>query len=172
MEKTIIIGDVSIPMKTTAAVAIRYKMQFGTDYFADLLKMAKVLQPSIDDQEKRKEELMLNNISELKNIAAEKNLTGYSNFNKGNLIKLIIESEFDDSEAFALEKISFEYLNQLDTLVIYNFIWVLAKTANPTIPDPMEWLDSLDSLPLAEVLPEIVELLNDSIRSKKKKKMN
>lgn len=66
------------------------------------------------------------------------------------------------------ENISFEDLDFLDFEVFYNFIWVLAKTANNSIPDPISWLDSFDSMPIEEVFPEVVELLEASIKSKKK----
>ena len=37
---------------------------------------------------------------------------------------------------------------ELDTEVIYNIIWVLAKTADKTIPPLIEWLDEFDSIDL------------------------
>lgn len=64
--------------------------------------------------------------------------------------------------------ISFEDISYLDFEVFYNFIWVLAKTADKTIPEPLDWLDEFDSMPLEEVFPEIADLLESSISSKKK----
>lgn len=40
MEKTIIIDDKEVRLKSTGGTAIRFKAQFGKDYFAQLLKLA------------------------------------------------------------------------------------------------------------------------------------
>lgn len=50
---------------------------------------------------------------------------------------------------------------------IYNLIWVMAKTADPDIPEPMEWLDGFDTFPLAEIVPDLIELLIPSLFSSK-----
>jgi hypothetical protein len=44
----------------------------------------------------------------------------------------------------------------------------LAKTANPSIPDPITWLDQFDEFPLMEIIPELQDLIIASIQSKKK----
>ena len=67
-----------------------------------------------------------------------------------------------------LQDISYENMGLVDFEVLYNFIWVLAKTADKTIPEPLEWLDGFDSMPIADIFPEISELLQSSIESKKK----
>lgn len=51
----------------------------------------------------------------------------------------------------------------LDLEVFFNLAWTLAKTADPSIPPPMEWLDSFEGFPLEEVLPEISDMLLSSI---------
>ncbi|MCH4169485.1 MAG: hypothetical protein LKF42_09530 [Streptococcaceae bacterium] len=73
-----------------------------------------------------------------------------------------------DGDTFDLSKIDYSELDYLDFEVFYNFIWVLAKTANKEIGDPQEWLDEFDAMPIAEVFPEIIDLLESSITSKKK----
>ena len=42
MEKTVYIDEKPVRLKSTAALPKRYKAQFRRDYFADLLKIAKV----------------------------------------------------------------------------------------------------------------------------------
>lgn len=63
-------------------------------------------------------------------------------------------------------------IEALDLEVFYNLVWTLAKTANPDIPEPLEWLDSFSEFPLLEIIPEIAELifscLSSSVKSKKK----
>lgn len=54
-------------------------------------------------------------------------------------------------------------INALDLTIFYNLAWTLARTADPTIPLPMEWLDSFGSFPLSEIMPEIMDLLELSL---------
>ena len=84
------------------------------------------------------------------------------------LLKLSKLMANTDGEEFDLAKIDYSELDYLDFEVFYNFIWVLAKTANKEIGDPIDWLDEFDSMPLAEIVPEIIDLLESSISTKKK----
>uniref|UniRef100_UPI00359C4C02 hypothetical protein n=1 Tax=Lactococcus garvieae TaxID=1363 RepID=UPI00359C4C02 len=119
MEKTIEIDGGKIKLASNAATPLRYKMQFHTDYFADLMKLAKSLDTGAD-------------------------------------------GEFD------LSKITWESLAVLDLTLLYNFVWIYAKTADPTIPEPLEWLDSLESLPIGAFSEELQDLISHSIQTKKK----
>ena len=84
------------------------------------------------------------------------------------LLKLSKLMAGNEGEEFDLAKIDYSELDYLDFEVFYNFIWVLAKTANKEIGDPIDWLDEFDSMPLAEIFPEIIDLLESSISTKKK----
>ena len=84
------------------------------------------------------------------------------------LLKLAKLMEKSNGETFDLSKISYDELDHFDFEPLYNFIWVLAKTADPQIPDPEIWLDGFDAMPIAEVFPQIIDLLENSIQSKKK----
>lgn len=63
---------------------------------------------------------------------------------------------------------TYEELKSLDTEVFYNIVWVLAKTADPDIPEPFEWLDEFEAFPLMEIIPQLQELITSSLQSKKK----
>ena len=65
-------------------------------------------------------------------------------------------------------KIDSEVLQNADFEVFYNIIWVLAKTADRTIPEPIEWLDGFEEFPLFEIIPQIQDLITASIQTKKK----
>lgn len=54
-------------------------------------------------------------------------------------------------------------VNVLDLESIYNLVWVLAKTADPSIPPPIEWLDTFGEFPLAEIVPEVIDLIFSSL---------
>lgn len=120
MEKTIYIDDKPVRLKSTAALSKRYKAQFRRDYFADLLKVAKVFGGT------KKKDISLNNVT-------------------------------------------FENLDHLDMDVLYDIIWTMAKSADRTIPDPIEWLDEFETFPLKEILPEVEDLLSNSMPQSKKK---
>jgi len=63
-------------------------------------------------------------------------------------------------------------IDTLDLEVFYNLIWTLAKTADPSIPPPLEWLDEFSEFPLMDIIPEIVDMifscLSSTAESKKK----
>jgi len=101
---------ISSPRETDKAV--KYKKQFGSDYFTDLMKME-------------------------------------------SLTRIKGEPTYED-------------LQTLDMEVFYNICWVMAKTADNSIPEPLEWLDTFDEFPLFEILPELQDLLTQSLQSKKK----
>lgn len=117
MEKTIQIDGKQVRLKATAALPLRYKAQFGQDFFADILKMEPLVKKIRD---KKREELTADDI------------------------------------------------NDLDLTIFYNLLWVMAKSADKSIPDPITWLDQFDDFPLEEILPAVLELLNRLMASKKK----
>ena len=115
MEKTIIIDGKNIKFKTTGATPLRYKAQFGKDYFKEILKLAP-----------------------LEGLKKDQAVTTAD-----------------------LEGIDFE--------VFYNISWVMAKQADNSIPEPVEWLDQFDEYPMAEIIPELQDMLLASFTSTKKK---
>lgn len=68
------------------------------------------------------------------------------------------------------KKTSIADLADVDFDVIYHMIWILAKTANKEIPEPIEWLDGFDEFPLMEILEDVQDLLASSMGSSKPKK--
>lgn len=127
MEKTITIAGQQVRLKSTAATPKRFKIQFGRDYFAELLKFAKVFEPLND-----------------------------------------LEESEDQKQEADLSQLSYESLELLDFDVLYDIVWVLAKSADNSIPDPLTWLDQFEAFPIAEIMPEIQELLSHSIKTEKK----
>ena len=61
------------------------------------------------------------------------------------------------------DKNQIKNINALDLEVFYNLVWTLAKTADPEIPPPMEWLDTFETFPLADILPELTDLIFASL---------
>jgi hypothetical protein len=117
MEKTITIDGKQVTFKTNGATPLRYKAQFGKDYFKEILKMAS-----------------------FENLAKKKK-----------------------------ESININDLEALDFEVFYNIAWIMAKTATPSIPDPIEWLEQFDEFPMIEVIPELQDMILTSMQTTKKK---
>ncbi len=51
---------------------------------------------------------------------------------------------------------------KLNLEVAYNLAWSLAKTADPSIPDPQTWLDSFNVFPVMEFIQDLIEMINAS----------
>lgn len=60
-----------------------------------------------------------------------------------------------------------EAIRKIDFDLFYNIAWTFAKTADQTIPEPIEWLDGFDVFPIIEIVPQLQELLIASLMSKK-----
>lgn len=60
-------------------------------------------------------------------------------------------------------------LEALDFEVFYNIAWIMAKTADPSIPEPMLFFEQFDEFPIVEVIPELQDLIFASFQSSKKK---
>jgi hypothetical protein len=54
-------------------------------------------------------------------------------------------------------------ISALDLEVLYDLAWTLAKTADPNIPPPLEWLDEFSEFPLMDIIPEIIDLIFSSL---------
>lgn len=67
------------------------------------------------------------------------------------------------------EDIELKDLETLDFEVFFNIAWVMAKTANPSIPEPLEWLDQFEEFPIADILPQLQDLLEATLQTTKKK---
>lgn len=59
-------------------------------------------------------------------------------------------------------------IDKLDMKIIFNLIWVFAKTADDSIPDVTKWFDTFDTFPLVDVLSELTELLTSSLKVDRK----
>lgn len=56
-------------------------------------------------------------------------------------------------------------IDALNLEVFYNLVWTLAKTAEPSLPPPLEWLDTFSEFPLIEIIPELMEMMFSSLKS-------
>lgn len=59
-------------------------------------------------------------------------------------------------------QIEYDY-TKLNLELVYNLAWTMAKTADPSIPDPQAWLDSFDTFPIEKVAEPLMNMLQKSI---------
>lgn len=115
MQKIINIDGQEVKLATNASTPFKYKKEFQSDFFADLVRMAKTV----------------------------------------------------GDKSTQLGNISWEDVDHLNFDVIYQIIYILAKTGNPQI-DPMEkWLERFDEFPLDEILGNCTELIEGLMKRKK-----
>lgn len=52
-----------------------------------------------------------------------------------------------------------------DLMLLYNIVWVMAKTANPDLPDMLDWVDSHDEFPIADIFTDLTDLVAKAFQS-------
>lgn len=55
-------------------------------------------------------------------------------------------------------------LGNINMDLIYNIIWVMARTADANIPDMLTWLDGFDSFPTIAIFNELMPMLFGSLK--------
>lgn len=61
-----------------------------------------------------------------------------------------------------------ENIYSLEMVDINNFIWSLAKMADPSIDEPIKWYSQFNEFPVIDILKELLEIIVPSLISKKK----
>jgi len=62
-----------------------------------------------------------------------------------------------------------EIIAQIDFELFSDLLWLFAKTADKTIPAPLEWEEQFERIPIQDTLPVVLELLTVMLDSSKKK---
>jgi hypothetical protein len=121
MEKILTIDGRQVRFKSTAALPLRYKAQFGRELLADASAVLKCWHPGQEESEPGKGD----------------SKPGY-------------------------------FSADLDISLVYNVIWALAKTADPSIKPPMEWFDDFDALPIFDWFADLSDLMLESFKGTRK----
>lgn len=90
-------------------------------------------------------------------------------FGRDYLKEILKMSSLENINTKKKKDVDIQSLESLDFEVFYNISWIMAKTADPTIPEPLEWLSSFDEFPIVDVFPEMQELIMASLQTSKKK---
>src|SRR3954469_3865115 len=72
-------------------------------------------------------------------------------------------------QAIGKKKINVGDFEVLDFEVFYNVAWLMSKTADPNILDPIAWLETFVEFPLVDVMPDLQELMSSCFMQTKKK---
>lgn len=78
------------------------------------------------------------------------------------------ENDIKDGELQASDDV----VSKVDFEVFINLLWVFAKKADSSIPNPDEFEDRFTSIPFRIVLPEIMDLLNVLLDGQQTEKKN
>lgn len=84
----------------------------------------------------------------------------------------VMPSKETDMEALLSEVNISSAIEKMELVDLFNVIWVMAKTANKDIADPVEWYDEFDVFPVFDVARELMDIFLPSLfiteESKKK----
>ena len=138
MEITVTIAGRETTFKKTGGTMRRFKSKFGREWFAELDKIARM---------QRK--------------VAEAAKAGGIDLEKANVKKKggkkQSEEEFTTEQLFALSSAIAQY----DSDPYYDMLYIMAKEADPQIPDTVEdWLDTFDDFPFLDVWGKVSPMLS------------
>ena len=66
------------------------------------------------------------------------------------------------------KELTIKEMEKIDFDLFYNLTWALAKTADKTIAEPIEWLDEFETFPVMEIFGELQDIIISTIQAKKK----
>lgn len=140
MEITVNIAGKETRFKKSGGTMRRFKSKFGREWFAELDKIARM--------QRRAAEAAKAEGYDLTKPEPAKKKTGK---------KKAAEEDLTDTQVFALSAAIAQY----DSDPYYDMLYIMAKEANPDIPDSVEeWLDSYDDFPFLEVWTKVSPMLS------------
>lgn len=80
-----------------------------------------------------------------------------------DILKMMPLVQYKDAKELPIEA-----LEMIDFDVFANIVWVLAKTHDHNIPDPMTWLDQFEEFPVFELFEEVQDMLLKNFQTSKK----
>ena len=139
MIKTIKIGDKDVTLDNNIVWAMNYRNQFGKDIIPTLMPVAAALIDVITG-------------------VFKSGGTEDGSLDVGKVFKTVDEDFFTDAII---------HLSGLELNDFLELTWALAKTADPSIPEPEKWLRQFDTFPLDEVGPAVFDMVISGIVSSK-----
>ncbi len=113
------------------------------------------------------EEIVLIGEREVRLKATASILLRYKSLTGKDLLKEFIKMEKIKDELTEDNLISI--YEKIDLEFIYNLFYVLAKTADPTLPPMLDFIDSFEYIPFEEIFKKVIELAINSMGMSGKK---
>lgn len=76
--------------------------------------------------------------------------------------------ETKEEQKNQLDNIAYSDLENLDMILVYQFFWAMAKTANRNIKSFWDFMEMHSDLLLVDILPPLKKLIEKSFKTKKK----
>lgn len=96
-------------------------------------------------------------------------------FKANALFPVKYKSEFkrdifkDLKEIEKMQNIKADSIDELNIDILFNIVWTLAWFGDRSIPERDEWLLSFNEFNVYEVIPQVIDLLTESLATTKKK---
>lgn len=140
MEIKVTIDDREVRFKKTGGTMRRYKSRFGREWFADLDRIARMQRKAAEVAKAEGFE-----VDRKKPDAKKKNG------------KKDAAEKLTDQQVYALSAA----LTQYDSEPFYDMLYIMAKEADPDIPDTVEdWLDTFDDFAFLDVWAKVAPMLS------------
>ena len=140
MEITVTIAGKDTTFKKSGGTMRRFKSKFGREWFAELDKIARMHRRAAEAAK-----------------AEGYDLTKQEPAKKKTTKKKAAEPELTDTQVFALSAAAAQY----DSDPYYDMLYIMAKEADPSIPDTVEdWLDTFEDFPFLEVWEKVSPMLS------------
>lgn len=90
-------------------------------------------------------------------------------FNKDFFKELLLVAKvFNGRKSFSLEDLDTDSLEEFDSELFYRLFWIFAVTADPSIPDYLDFYRVNSYLELKDIMQNVGKLLEVSLVTKKK----
>lgn len=90
-------------------------------------------------------------------------------FNKDFFKELLIVAKvFNGRKSFSLEDLDTDSLEAFDSELFYRLFWIFAVTADPSVPDYLDFYRAHSYLELKDIMQNVGKLLEVSLVTKKK----
>ena len=138
MIKEINIEGTAVQINSSARWFYIYREQFGRDILLDLMPVLDGIIGALAD-------LTVDELAGLKDMSEAKDIVVNASAISDVFIKLA----------------------GLEVVTMFNVLWAMAKNADPSTPQPLEFINSFESMPLDVIAPELGKVLIDSCISSK-----
>ena len=142
MIKTISLNEShSIEINSSMGWLFIYRSTFGRDILPDIMPILEAAISGISE--------ILDDVDDLNNVDVKAVAGSIANGTLNNAMATLSTMEF---------------------VTIVQIVWALAKNADKSIPNVLEWAEEIESFPLDVILPQLFDVITESMVSSKNAK--